>query len=131
MTTRMLKKRNFNNRSILIRTLASQMLPILLVLATTFMAWKTLSVLTHSSQPVMVVISESMAPAFHRGDVIFLWNRDPIITVGDIPVCWFAGRPLPMVHRAIKTHFEAEEGGRNGTYRYEPDSFGAKVGGVC
>lgn len=86
------------------------------------MAWKMLSVLTDSPQPVMVVISESMAPAFHRGDIIFLWNRQPTIKVGDVPVCWFPGRPTPMVHRAIQTHSEAEDRGRNGTYRYRYDS---------
>lgn len=52
----------------------------------------------------MIVISESMAPAFHRGDVVFLWNRERIIKVGDIPVCWFPSRSTPMVHRAIGTH---------------------------
>ena len=48
------------------------------------------------------VISESMAPAFHRGDLLFLSNRSNRIQAGEIPVVWFAGRALPMVHRAIK-----------------------------
>lgn len=129
----LLKKRNFNHHPTLLRrTLASDMLPILSVLSTTFMAWKTLSVLTNSPQPVMVVISESMAPAFHRGDIIFLWNRQHTIKVGDIPVCWFPSRPTPMVHRAIQTHSEAEDSGRSGRYRYayeskNDDSVGGKI----
>jgi len=116
------KKSDFDkNPNSSIRTLALETLPVLLVLTTAFMAWKSLSVFTNSSHPVMAVISESMAPAFHRGDVVFLWNRDPIIKVGDIPVCWFPGRSTPMVHRAIGTHFEASDSGRIGTYRYQSD----------
>lgn len=66
------------------------------------MIWKALIVITGSPHPIVVVISESMAPAFHRGDLLFLWNRQPWIHAGEIPVCWFPGNPLPMVHRAIK-----------------------------
>lgn len=54
----------------------------------------------------MVVISESMAPAFHRGDIIFLWNRSKLVNVGDIPVVWFKSQPLPMVHRAVQVFGE-------------------------
>lgn len=58
--------------------------------------------LTASSVPIVCVVSESMAPAFHRGDLLLLSNRSETIQAGDIPVVWFAGRTLPMVHRAIK-----------------------------
>ncbi|KAJ5338658.1 Signal peptidase I [Penicillium brevicompactum] len=75
----------------------------LLLITFPFMAWKALCVFTGSSHPIMVVISESMAPAFTRGDLIFLWNRQSWVRAGEIPVCWFPGRPLPMVHRAIKS----------------------------
>lgn len=57
----------------------------------------------------MVVLSESMAPAFHRGDLIFLWNRTDTVRVGEIPVCWFAGEPLPMVHRVVQVYHTAED----------------------
>ena len=43
-----------------------------------------------------------MEPAFYRGDVLFVWNRAEIFDVGEIAVCWFKGRPLPMVHRIIQ-----------------------------
>lgn len=65
------------------------------------MLWKTLSVVTGSAYPIVVVISESMEPAFRRGDLLLVSNHKHLIEVGDIPVCWFAGDPLPMVHRAI------------------------------
>ncbi|CAG8026549.1 unnamed protein product [Penicillium olsonii] len=79
------------------------LLSILLLATVPFMFWKALCVLTGSSYPIIVVISQSMAPAFNRGDLLFLWNRHPWIRAGEIPVCWFPGRPLPMVHRAIKS----------------------------
>lgn len=71
-------------------------------LSTIFMAWKGLSLITNSPIPIVCVISESMAPAFHRGDILFLWNWTPSVEVGDIPVVWFDGNLLPMVHRVIK-----------------------------
>ena len=101
-------------RSQCVRKLASEILPILSLLSLVFMSWKTLALFADSPKPVMVVISESMAPAFHRGDIILLWNRTPIIKVGDIPVVWFPGRSTPMVHRAVKRILWQREAGRIG-----------------
>ncbi|KAJ6121971.1 Signal peptidase I, partial [Penicillium capsulatum] len=84
------------------RTHLDSTLWVLLCITVPFMIWKALIVITGSPSPIVVVISESMAPAFHRGDLLFLWNRQPWIHAGEIPVCWFPGNPLPMVHRAIK-----------------------------
>lgn len=53
-----------------------------------------------------------MEPTFQRGDLIFLWNRQQAIKVGDIPVIWFENAPLPMTHRAIKVLW-ADENGRD------------------
>jgi signal peptidase I len=85
-----------------LRIRLTNLLPILTGLGTPFMLWKGLTVLTASSVPVLCVISESMAPAFHRGDLLLLSNRSNHIHAGDIPVVWFHGRDLPMVHRAVK-----------------------------
>jgi signal peptidase len=62
-----------------------------------------------SKYPIMVVSSESMEPAFRRGDLILLWNQQEHIRAGDIPVVWFPGRPLPMVHRAIKVSYNIKD----------------------
>ncbi|ORX92641.1 signal peptidase I, partial [Clohesyomyces aquaticus] len=64
--------------------------------------WTTLKFITKSTHPILTVSSESMEPTFHRGDIILLSNRQQNIIIGDIPVVWFAGKPLPMVHRAIE-----------------------------
>lgn len=86
----------------------TEFLPLLLHLSTLFMMWKGLGVVTNSSTPIICVVSESMAPAFHRGDILFLWNRTSSIEVGDIPVVWFEGAPLPMVHRVVQSFWDAK-----------------------
>ncbi|TVY16131.1 Signal peptidase complex catalytic subunit SEC11 [Lachnellula arida] len=88
--------------SLRLRCTLTKALPAILALSTTFMAWKGLCIFTASPNPVVVVVSESMAPAFHRGDILLLWNRSSCVQVGEVPVVWFAGNPLPMVHRAVK-----------------------------
>lgn len=85
-----------------VRGLLSSLLLTLLLVTAPLMFWKALTIITGSPHPIIVVISESMAPAFNRGDLLFLWNRQPWITAGEIPVCWSLGRQLPMVHRVVK-----------------------------
>ncbi|KAF4815966.1 Signal peptidase complex catalytic subunit SEC11 [Colletotrichum siamense] len=77
---------------------------VLRLLERSFMAWKALSLATNCAYPAMVVLSESMEPAFSRGDIILLANWQEV-EVGDIPVIWFQGQPLPMVHRAVEVLF--------------------------
>lgn len=66
--------------------------------------WKGLSVLADTASPVVVVLSGSMEPAFQRGDLILLHNRDingeP--GVGDIVVYSVKGRDIPIVHRVVQ-----------------------------
>lgn len=65
------------------QALLTQTLNFALILSTAFMLWKTLSLLSDSKSPIVVVLSGSMEPAFQRGDLLFLWNRD-----GLLPNCW-------------------------------------------
>lgn len=65
------------------QALLTQTLNFALILSTAFMLWKTLSILSDSKSPIVVVLSGSMEPAFQRGDLLFLWNRD-----GLLPTCW-------------------------------------------
>jgi signal peptidase I len=99
------------------RALLTASLPFLLSLTFPLMTWKALSVLTASPYPIMCIISESMAPAFHRGDILFLWNRHSHIHAGDIPVVWFAGNPYPMVHRAVQVYYTADSEDDSATSR--------------
>src|SRR5436305_12494475 len=85
------------------RQLATQILNFALVLSTAFMLWKTLSVIADSPSPIVVVLSGSMEPAFQRGDLLFLWNRDTRAEVGEIVVYNVKGKDIPIVHRVVRS----------------------------
>jgi hypothetical protein len=74
-----------------------------LVLSTAFMLWKTLSVIADSPSPIVVVLSGSMEPAFQRGDLLFLWNRDRRAEIGEIVVYNVKGKDIPIVHRVVRS----------------------------
>lgn len=85
------------------RQTALQILNFALVLSTAFMLWKTLSILSNSPSPIVVVLSGSMEPAFQRGDLLFLWNRDHTAEVGEIVVYNVKGKDIPIVHRVVRS----------------------------
>ena len=52
-----------------------------------------------------MLLSGSMEPAFHRGDLLLLTHdaQGPV-RVGDIVVFKIEGREIPIVHRVLKVH---------------------------
>ncbi|TPX69654.1 hypothetical protein SpCBS45565_g02304 [Spizellomyces sp. 'palustris'] len=86
------------------RQLAQQALNVCLIVSSALMIWKGLSVVTNSESPIVVVLSESMEPAFARGDLLFLTQPSTPITIGDICVFKLRGKPVPIVHRVIELH---------------------------
>jgi signal peptidase I len=86
------------------RQAAAQLLNFGLILSTAFMMWKGLSVLADSPSPIVVVLSGSMEPAFQRGDLLFLWNRNFFeeTKVGEIVVYNVRGKDIPIVHRIVQ-----------------------------
>ena len=72
-----------------------------------------MTLIANSPTPVVIVISESMSPAFYRGDLLFLSNWQQSVRVGDIPVCWFPGNELPMVHRAVNIFYDKNTDGED------------------
>jgi len=92
------------------RQLYYQILNFGMIVSSALMIWKGLMVVTGSESPIVVVLSGSMEPAFHRGDLLFLTNhREEPIRVGEIVVFKVEGREIPIVHRVIKIH-EKEDG---------------------
>ncbi len=76
-----------------------------MIISTALMIWKGLIVVTGSESPIVVVLSGSMEPAFHRGDLLLLTNyREEPVRAGDIVVFRIEGRDIPIVHRVIKVH---------------------------
>lgn len=86
------------------RQAASQILNFALILSTAFMMWKGLSVISNSPSPIVVVLSGSMEPAFQRGDLLFLWNRNLMeeTKVGEVVVYNVRGKDIPIVHRVVR-----------------------------
>jgi hypothetical protein len=86
------------------RQAAAQLLNFALILSTAFMMWKGLSVIADSPSPIVVVLSGSMEPAFQRGDLLFLWNRNLFAEtkVGEIVVYNVKGKDIPIVHRVVR-----------------------------
>jgi signal peptidase len=66
--------------------------------------WKGLSVIADSPSPIVVVLSGSMEPAFQRGDLLFLWNRNYLreTEVGEVVVYNVKGKDIPIVHRVVR-----------------------------
>lgn len=82
-----------------------QVLSFGMIVSSALMIWKGLMVVTGSESPIVVVLSGSMEPAFHRGDLLFLTNyREEPVRVGEIVVFKVEGRDIPIVHRVIKLH---------------------------
>ena len=78
-----------------------------MVVATAFIIWSVLKIVTGSPSPVVVVLSGSMEPAFFRGDLLFLTLSDAPFEVGEIVVYNLAGRDIPIVHRILEVREEA------------------------
>ncbi|SAM08192.1 hypothetical protein [Absidia glauca] len=93
------------------RQVALQVLNILTILASALMIWKALALALNNESPIVVVLSGSMEPAFHRGDLLVLsLPKNEPIQVNDICVFKLPERPVPIVHRVIKLHDDAETG---------------------
>ncbi|KAF3067136.1 microsomal signal peptidase 18 kDa subunit [Daldinia decipiens] len=86
------------------RQAAAQLLNFGLILSTAFMMWKGLSVFADSPSPIVVVLSGSMEPAFQRGDLLFLWNRNILAEtdVGEVVVYNVRDKEIPIVHRVVR-----------------------------
>lgn len=66
-------------KSIQFRQAFSQAVTLGIIVASALIIWKTLVCITGSQSPIVVVLSESMEPAFQRGDILFLHtSKDPI-----------------------------------------------------
>ncbi|VUC21343.1 unnamed protein product [Clonostachys rosea] len=93
------------------RQAAAQVLNFALILSSAFMMWKGLSVISDSPSPIVVVLSGSMEPAFQRGDLLFLWNRNLLqdTSVGEVVVYNVKDKDIPIVHRVVRKYGEGED----------------------
>ncbi|CAL9730233.1 signal peptidase complex catalytic subunit Sec11p [Monosporozyma unispora] len=82
------------------------------VFASAYMFWETLSLVANTHSPIVVVLSGSMEPAFQRGDILFLWNRNERVSVGDVVVYEVDGKNIPIVHRVLREHHSQTVGSK-------------------
>merc|ERR1712070_84413 len=75
------------------RQILLQVISFGLIVSSALMIWKTL-----------MVVTGSVEPAFHRGDLLFLYMSESPIRVGEIVVFKLDGRDIPIVHRVLKVH---------------------------
>lgn len=52
----------------------------------------------------MLVLRQSMFPAFSRGDILLLHMSNAPVRAGDITVFKLKGQAIPIVHRVVKVH---------------------------
>jgi signal peptidase len=86
------------------RKAATQALNLGMVVFSALMLWKGLMLVTGSESPVVVVLSGSMEPGFHRGDILFLALTNSPFVSGDVTVFQIEGRDIPIVHRTHNVH---------------------------
>ncbi|KAJ1973919.1 Signal peptidase complex catalytic subunit [Dimargaris cristalligena] len=97
-------------RSFSIRQMLLQTLNFMMVLSTAFMFWKGLGLYHNTESPIVVVLSGSMEPAFYKNDILFLANPKTPIDIGEIVVFKVEGKEIPIVHRVLRVHTDAETG---------------------
>jgi signal peptidase len=73
-----------------------------MIITSALMLWKGLILATGSESPIVVVLSGSMEPGFHRGDILLLHQRPAPPAPGDVVVFSTNGREIPIVHRVVK-----------------------------
>lgn len=89
--------------------LVQHLLGILQVVSACFMAWKGACLLSGTPYPAVVVITNSMAPAFDPGDILLVHRHpahDRRVRVGDLPVILNPDRPFPFIHRVIGVFYD-------------------------
>ncbi|KAF2150932.1 signal peptidase complex catalytic subunit SEC11 [Myriangium duriaei CBS 260.36] len=85
------------------RQVARHVLNLCLLGASPYMLYKSFSVALNTSEPIVVVLSGSMEPAFRRGDLLVL-NNWKAPEVGSIVVYKVKDKEIPIVHRVVQTH---------------------------
>lgn len=91
------------------RELLLQIVQAMYLLCSAYMLWLSIAMACNSSAPVVVVLSESMYPGFHRGDILLLANWRQEYYTGDICVFDLTKDDIPIVHRIINKKYSKEK----------------------
>jgi signal peptidase I len=66
-----------------------------------FLTWRTLVFVSGCEAPIAFITSESMAPTFKRGDLVFLYHSERPLVVGEIVVFQLDQKEEAIVHRIV------------------------------
>uniref|UniRef100_A0A6B2G9S3 Signal peptidase complex catalytic subunit SEC11 n=1 Tax=Myxobolus squamalis TaxID=59785 RepID=A0A6B2G9S3_MYXSQ len=92
------------------RQIISQCLNFGMVVSMAVMIWKLFVIFSNCECPIVVVLSGSMEPAFHRGDLLFInHNWSEPVKAGHITVFKIVQKEIPIVHRTIIRHEQDEK----------------------
>jgi len=102
------KKKPITKKKIIVAVLC-----ILFAFFGSFIIYFILSISLNTDTPMVVVVSDSMAPKITKGDLLFLQGRDPEdIEEGDVIVFdapWEGSPDEPIVHRVINKRYNEEK----------------------
>ncbi|CAG9317831.1 unnamed protein product [Blepharisma stoltei] len=78
-----------------------------LLIATALMAWKGIKVCSNTDTPIVVIVNNSMIPAYYPGDMLLIemWNSPPL-QAGDVIVYNFDGKESSIISRIMSIHEE-------------------------
>lgn len=68
-----------------------------------------------------------MEPAFQRGDLLFLWNRDKTAEVGEIVVYSVKGKDIPIVHRVVRSFHNSPSSSTSRSVAGDADAKGSRA----
>jgi signal peptidase len=88
-------------KSMKVRKILNQMVQLVLVVGSAVMFWKALMLVTKCESPIVVVLTGSMEPAYYRGDILFIHNREDKFNTGDVIVFKLKDHEIPIVHRTL------------------------------
>eukprot|EP01104_Vermistella_antarctica_P016106 TRINITY_DN5426_c0_g1_i1.p1 TRINITY_DN5426_c0_g1~~TRINITY_DN5426_c0_g1_i1.p1 ORF type:complete len:187 (-),score=39.80 TRINITY_DN5426_c0_g1_i1:356-916(-) len=81
------------------------------IVSSALIIWKVMMIVTGTESPIVVVLSESMEPAFERGDLLFLVHDETRTYVpGDVVVYKVPEKPIPIVHRILDVRARPDNG---------------------
>ncbi|CAD8199887.1 unnamed protein product [Paramecium octaurelia] len=86
-----------------------QLVSLAIVIGSALSIWKILQVVSHSECPVVVVLSDSMASGYNRGDILFLTYFNKPFEVGDVIAYKLKDKEIPIVHRVLQIHKKNED----------------------
>lgn len=91
-----------------------------------------LSVVLATAVPIVAVESNSMVPAFSKGDILIIQgSKTPDLKIGDVIVFSVSGQPAPIVHRIVSLNsdgtVQTKGDANNGQLPFETSIQGSQI----